>query len=110
MKEIDLISDISLLTSVPYFTLTNMCEKGNECICHSLLESVNEGNIKTIIDIGIGQISIILDNDELHYQFKPSNKLENMLVDTLSNNNDPLITDIEKSLVSRILNVYKDLI
>ena len=110
MKEIDLISDLSLLTSIPYKTLKNLCEKGNECICHSLLESINEDDIKTVIDVGIGQLLVMIDNDEIHYQFKPSNKLEDMLIDTISNKNDPLITDIEQSLVSRILNTYKDLI
>ena len=110
MRNVDLVSDISLLTSVPYKTLKNLCDKGNECICHSVLENVNECNAETIIDISIGQLIIVVDNGEIHYKFKPSPKLENMLVNTLNNNEDPLVTDIEQNLVSRILNTYKDLV
>ena len=110
MRDVDLISDISLLTSVPYKTLKNLCDKSNECICHSILENVKDSNVETIIDIGIGNLTVIVDNDEIHYKFRPGSKLEEMLIDTISNNNDPLVTHIEKSLVSRILNTYKDLI
>jgi hypothetical protein len=110
MRNVDLIYDISLLTSVPYKTLKNLCDKGNECICHSILENVKESNVETAIDIGIGQLTVVVDGDEIHYKFKPSAKLEEMLIDTISNDNDPLVTHIEQSLVSRILNTYKDLV
>lgn len=110
MKDFDLISDISLLTSVPYKTLQTLCDKGAESICHSVLESVKESNVETTIDISIGQLIVAVHNDEIHYKFKPSSKLENMLIDTLVNKTDPLVTNIEQSLVSRILNTYKDLV
>ena len=110
MKDVDLISDISLLTSVPYKTLKNLCDKGNECICHSILENVRDSNVETIVDVGIGQLTIIVDNEEIHYKFRPSAKLEEMLINTISSNDDPLVTHIEQSLISRILNTYKDLV
>ena len=110
MKDFDLISDISLLTSVPYKTMQNLCDKGAECICHSVLENMKESNIETIIDISIGQIIILIDDDEIHYKFRPSNQLESMLIDTINDGNDPLVKDVEQSLVSRIINTYKDLV
>lgn len=109
MRDVDLISDISLLTSVPYKTLKNLCDKSNECICHSILENFQESIGETSIDIGIGQLIIMVDNDEIYYKFKPSSKLEEMLVNTITNNSDPLVTQIEQKLVARILNTYKDL-
>lgn len=110
MKDVDLISDISLLTSVPYKTLKNLCDKGNECICHSVMENGVDGSVDTIVDIGIGQLTITVVEDSIFYKFKPSPTLEGMLVQTITGHNDPLVTDIEQSLVSRILNTYKDLI
>lgn len=109
MRDVDLISDISLLTSVPYKTLKNLCDKSNECICHSILENTQAFIGETIIDIGVGQLIVVVNNDEIHYRFKPSSSLENMLVETLSTRKDPLVTQIEQKLVSRILNTYKDL-
>lgn len=110
MKDVDLIQDISSLTSVPYKTLKHLCNKGNESICHSVLESVNESENETVIDLSIGQLIIIIEDDELHYRFKPSSQLDEMLVTTLTTGVDPLITDIEQNLVTRVLNTYKDLI
>ncbi len=110
MQHVDLINDISLLTSVPYKTLKNLCDKGNECICHGVLESIHDDAMDTVIDISVGQIIITVDNDAIYYRFKPSSKLEEMLRDTVVHKNDPLINDIEQSLVSRIMNTYKDLV
>ncbi len=110
MKDIDLTQDISLLTSVPYKTLKNIWDKGNECVCHSVLESTQNGNVETIIDICIGKLTIITDHNEIYYKFRPSSELENMLINTLTTNKDPLIGNIEQKLVSRILNTYKDLV
>ena len=110
MKDADLISDISLLTSVPYKTLKNLCDKGNECICHSVMENDVDGSVDTIVDIGIGQLTITVVEDSIFYKFKPSPTLEDMLVETITNHKDPLVTDIEQNLVSRILNTYKDLV
>ena len=109
MKDVDLIYDISLLTSVPYKTLKNLCDKSNECICHSVLETLQESIRETTVDIGIGQLTVVVDSDEIYYKFKPAPKLEEMLINTVTTNSDPLVTQIEQKLVNRILNTYKDL-
>ena len=110
MSDCNLVSDISLITTVPYKTLMKLCDKGTECICHSVIESIHEGCVETDIDISIGNIKIIVNNDEVHYRFIPSSKLESMLVDALTNDEDPLIRHIESGLADRIINTYKDLI
>lgn len=110
MTNFDIVSDISVLTTAPEKTLRNLCLKGSECICHDVLESLQASEIETVVDIGIGTIKIIVDNDEIHYKFTPSNQLEAMLINTIQNNHDPLVTDIEDKLYSRIINTYKDLI
>jgi hypothetical protein len=110
MNTFDLVSDISIITTLPDKTLRRLCEKGNECICHNVLETIQNGESETSIDITMGVIKIIVENDEIHYRFIPSSKLEDMLVTTLNNGTDPLIKHIENSLTNRILTVYKDLI
>lgn len=110
MSTFDLVSDISLLTTLPDKTLRKLCDKGNECICHNVLEALQEDNNEINIDISIGTLKILIEDDELHYRFIPSNKLEEMLIQSISTGKDPLITHIEESLTSKILNTYKDLI
>ena len=110
MNTFDLISDISTISTIPDKTLRKLSDKGIECICHSVLETINDDQYETSIDIGIGTLKIIKEAEELHYRFVPSNKLEQMLVSSITTNTDPLIAHIEESLNTRILNTYKDLI
>lgn len=110
MSTFDLVSDISTLTTLPDKTLRRLCDKGVECICHDTLETLQNGEIETNIDISIGIIKIIVDNDEIHYRFIPSANLERMLVESINDNVDPLVKHIEESLTNRILTAYKDLI
>jgi len=105
-----LIEDISAITTLPIKTLDRLFDKGAECICHSVLESKLNGESVCSIDISVGEIKVIISNDTISYRFIPSNKLEAMLVDTIVNNNDPLVKDIEDTLINRILNTYKDLV
>ena len=110
MTSFDLVSDIATLTTLPDKTLRRLCDKGSECICHNVLETLQNNELETNIDISIGNIKIIVENNEIHYRFIPSAKLEEMLVNTLNTEVDPLVKDIEESLTTRILNAYKDLI
>lgn len=110
MNTFDLISDISLLTTLPDKTLRKLCDKSNECICHNVLESIQEGSSEVSIDISIGTIKIFIENDELHYRFIPSHRLEDMLIQAICTGKDPLVSHIEESLSAKILNTYKDLI
>lgn len=110
MSDFEMISDISTLTTIPDKTLRKLGDIGVECVCHNVLENLNDSNFETSIDVYVGELKIIVDNDEIHYRFVPSSKLEQMLVESISTNKDPLVTKIEEGLVSRILNTYKDLV
>ena len=110
MSNFDLISDICTLTTTPEKTLRKLCDKSLECVCHDVLENLNNSVQETSIDISIGELKIIIADDEIHYRFVPSSKLEQMLVDSITTMEDPLIDTIEDGLVARLLNTYKDLI
>ena len=110
MCAFDLISDISTLTTLPEKTLRKLGDKGIECICHNVLESLEEDSMETSIDIGVGVVKIIIDEDEIAYRFIPSTKLEDKLISTVTTKSDPLVEKIEDGLTARILNTYKDLI
>lgn len=110
MMTFDLISDLSLLTTIPKKTLQRLGDQGAECLCHDVLESIQSGETCTDIDIDIGTIKVIIEDDELHYRFAPSRRLEEMLINSIRSGEDPLVSHIEDSISSRILNTYKDLI
>ena len=110
MDTFDLVSDISKLTTIPDKTLRNLCDKGIECICHDVIEMIQKESEETNIELGIGLLKIIKEEDELHYRFIPSSKLEDSLINSIVNNEDPLTYRIEEALKNRIVNTYKELI
>lgn len=105
----DLIKDLSVLTTIPTASLNKLVNKSNYCICYDVKENLAKGENVTSIDIGIGTLSIILDDDSVYYKFKPSKDLENSLKSTIVNGENPLINVVDNTIKDKILNVYKEL-
>lgn len=106
----DIISDISSLTMIPLKTLHKLTDKSIECICNDVYESQLNGDEISVIDLGIGKLSIKILPDNISYMFIPSKSLESEVKHTVMSKSSPLIKSIEEGLASRILNTYKDLI
>lgn len=104
----NLINDVSVLTTIPAPALTRLQEKSIWCICNSLEEEKLAGNNLTEINIGIGTLQILVDNNEMKYRFIPSKALENSAKATLTEGKNPLTATVEATLVRRILNTYKN--
>lgn len=105
----NLIDDLSTLTTIPSGTLNKLADKVSYIICNNLEESVlNSDNIMEL-NVGIGTLILSIEDNSLEYKFIPSQKLETSIVNTIKNKKNPLETTLEKSLVSRILNAYKDM-
>lgn len=51
---------------------------------------------------------INLKNNEIKYKFIPSQKLEKTIINTVLNEKNSLILNIEDSLISKLTNVYKN--
>ncbi len=106
---IDLINDISKLTTIREDDLNKLVNKAIWCICNAINESeLNHDNI-TEINIGIGKLIITSEDDMIKYNFIPSKKLEKYLIKTITENKNPLKLMLEKTLCSRITNAYKDI-
>ena len=105
----DLIKDLSTLTTIPIAALNKLVNKSNYCICYDVKENLSNSENTTLIDIGIGTLSIILDDDTVYYKFKPSKELENSLKSTIMTGENPLVNVIDNTTKDKILNVYKEL-
>lgn len=107
----DLIKDISTITTIPADALEKLVTKGEWCICDYVEDTILGKDSKVVeINIGLGVISIVIDSDRLIYRFIPSEKLEESVINTVKNETNPLKKSIEKSLVNKITNVYKELL
>ena len=61
------------------------------------------------MNIGIGTLIIINNDDSLIYKFKPSQQLEESLIKTTTTGINPLSSTLEQILVNKITNTYKDI-
>jgi len=104
------IRDLSNVTSIPYSSLTKVSDVIENIICHSFIESLNNFEDKTVVELGFGKLHISLINeDEVRYYFYPSASLEKKLIDAFTDKKDPLVESLEDSLTTKIMNSYKDL-
>lgn len=103
------LENLSTITTIPYHTLQKLFNELSWIICDSLEESCINNQEYASIDIGIGTIDIAVVDDSVQYRFVPSSKLEDSVRETIENKKSPLVSNIEKSIVKRIVNTYKDL-
>lgn len=107
---IDIIQDVSTITTIPKDALDKLVNKELWCIC----EAVKEGSLKnespTEMDIGIGTLLISDHEETVKYKFIPSKALEESVNETIQNKKSPLELKLEKNLVNKILNTYKTIL
>jgi len=106
----DLTKDISILTTIKEDYLDNLIKKSEWCICSYVEETILKKENITKIDIGIGSLSILVEDNSIKYKFIPSEELENSIRTTIINDKNPLKLKLEKVLVDKITNVYKELL
>lgn len=110
MKETNLIEDLSTLTTIPQEALNKLITKAIWCICDTIQESKLQNSTTTKINIGLGNLIIIDEDEQIKYKFIPNTELEDGVRDTLIEGKNPLSLTLEKTLVSKILKTYKDII
>ena len=110
MKKIDMLDDVSKLTGISYNALFDLCKTVNMCIAQAVKETVSDNEEYTYIDIGIGTITIRVDEDEIKYRFAPSRPLDTTIKDSLESQDGVLIDAINTKLKERFEKAYKELL
>lgn len=105
----NVIQDVSTLTTIQKLSIDRLCSQIIKCICYDVCEAKNSGIDELHLDIGIGNLVVKLCEDSVKFRFEPSFVMENSILDALKTGNNPVICDIEKSLLSKINSTYKDL-
>lgn len=106
----DLINSLSSLTLVKSSILLKIADDSENCICDCILNTVEEDEDVTSINIGIGNLYVNITDDELTYKFVPSKKLEKKILKAIETGDSPLVAAVEDKLNQRILNTYKELL
>ncbi len=104
----NVIKDISTLTTINEDYLKSLVTKSEWCICSYIEESILKKETITKIDIGIGFLSVLVEDNTIKYKFIPNKELEEAIRDTVINDKNPLKLKLEKSLVDKITKMYKE--
>lgn len=107
MREV--IEDLSVITTIPKNSLKRLIEKSKFIICHDIKETLIEKKTDTVIDIGIGVLTIHIEDDTIKYRFEPAPSFEDAIIHTVETGENPLTYELESSLVTRITKAQKDL-
>lgn len=106
----NLLKDVSNITRLRNSVMNTITDISKYCICDYIDNlKINDEDVAEI-DIGIGVLFIEVLDDEVKYQFKPSSSLEKNIVNTIVDENNPLVQAAETNLEKRIYNTYKGLL
>ncbi len=99
-----------ILTTIPEKTLRKLVDIQEYIINDMVEDSMTKGETTTEVDVGFGNLIIRFEDGALRFKFIPSAKFEESLVNTVVNKKNILRLTLEKSLVDKVMHIYKDLI
>lgn len=108
--ENNLINDISKVTTIPKSALNRLNNIAIWCITDAFKVSLLNNNDLTEIDLGIGKLCILNEDEQVKYKFIPNELLEQSIIDTSLNNRSHLELNLEEKIVDKILNTYKTIV
>ena len=106
----NLYNDLATITNSNKDIFNKLVKNSNFLICNYLEDTtLNNENLCTI-DIGIGVLKIIIEEDTVRYNFIPSKELETEIINTLENNQSYLTSVISSKLTSQLNKLYDNLL
>lgn len=106
--DVNIKEDLSTLTTINESVFTKLVNKIEWCISDGVEKAIKSGENQVNIDFDLGTLMINFDNEQIRYKFKPSQKLEKVVTNTVVNERNDLVLNIEESLVSKLTNTYKN--
>lgn len=107
--EMKATEQVSALTTIPEKSLVRLQEMYELVMCDAVEDAILKGETTASIDLVFGELGVKFENNELKFRFRPSAKFEEELINTIVNKKNKLTHEIEKSLVNKITQTYKDL-
>jgi|GEM_PF-3312648 len=104
-----IIEDVSKLTTIPDKSIYKLMDKFVYCISDAIVEDIISLNDITEADIGLGTLYIQHIGNEIKYKFIPNDYFNKVVIDSVTNKLNLLEKSVEKNLVDKITNTYKDL-
>ncbi len=104
----NMINDIGVLLKLPNKVMTELVQKATLCISSIINDAKLAGEQATIINIGIGTLSI--DLIDMQCKFVPSKELKTAIKKSLDSKDDLLELAVEKTLAEKLLSIVEEAI
>ena len=109
MTNYNMLDDLATLTTIHRSSFDKLVDRSQCVICHDVEEAELCGENTVNINIGIGTLTIRVEEDTIKYRFTPSQSLNANIKNTIVTGKSPLTAQAETLLKDRICNAYKDL-
>lgn len=97
----NILSDLSIISKVPIKVFNTLTTKATLCIGSAIHDAMINHEETTLIDIGIGQLSVRLA--DMQCKFIPSKELKAAIKQGAADNIDPLEQSLENNLSAKLL-------
>ena len=105
--KIDLLENVSTLTTIPTRKLSTLIEKIKLCLSHEIFVGSQLDEQVFEINVGVGELIITNNKDNISYNFIPNSEFESLLINSIDGE-DSLANYLGDALSSRLLDTYKD--
>lgn len=103
-------SDLSKLSNIPEDIIKKIFDLTSYCISNTVYESLLNNEQLTEIDLGFGELIIKHDLKDLKLKFLPCDNLELDLKNVNNGGKPELYHKIEKAVVAKLSDLYKEII
>jgi len=105
----NILEDMPVLTGIPKFNFEKLVKRCNALINHYTYEAFSEGENIVYIDVGIGRLTIEIEEKCIKYGFQPSIALDKSVKSALKSDVTDITKLIDITLKRRIQDTYKEL-
>lgn len=104
------VHGIASLTTLTRKDVSSLLSLQTKCIGDYVLKSLLADSDETVVNLEIGKLKILHTSNEIKFKFIPDAKLVEEIKSVILNKRSSIEDEIDKTLVDRITNVYKELL
>ena len=105
----DGLEDVSKVSGVSKVKLEKLAANFEDSIAHSVAERKSEGSDICYVNVGFGYLRVESHDDTISYKFRPTKRLHNQIIGASRYGSSPIEVEVEKALINKVKEVYKDL-
>lgn len=110
MTEVKLLDELATLNKINNNDFLSASSYIESILSSNVLRSLQNGENEIKFDIGIGELYIRIFSDSINYNFKPSKSLEEKIANSVTNNDNILISELNDKISLKLFKIYRELL